>query len=70
MELQMNLVEQIVRQTKRTGLTHRALARLAQTSRPRVTAIINGNLEGVSTDLLLRILSAPGGSSVGEVPPR
>jgi predicted XRE-type DNA-binding protein len=55
LELQMDLVEEIVRQTKRTGLTHQALARLAQTSRPRVTAIINGNLEGVSTDLLLRI---------------
>jgi predicted XRE-type DNA-binding protein len=60
MELQMDLVEEIVRQTKRTGLTHQALAMLAQTSRPRVTAIINGNLEGVSTDLLLRILSALG----------
>lgn len=58
MELQMDLVEEIVRQTKRTGLTHQALAKLAQTSRPRVTAIVNGNLEGVSTDLLLRILSA------------
>ena len=60
MELQMDLVEEIVRQTKRTGLTHQALARLAQTSRSRVTAIINGNLESVSTDLLLRILSALG----------
>ena len=60
MELQMQLVEEIVRQTKRSGLTHQVLARLAQTSRPRVTAIINGNLDGVSTDLLLRILSALG----------
>jgi transcriptional regulator with XRE-family HTH domain len=37
-----------------------ALARLAQTSRPRVTAILNGNLEGVSTDLLLRLLGVLG----------
>ena len=60
MELQMDLVEEIVRQTRRNGLTHQGLARVAQTSRPRVTAILNGNLEGVSTDLLLRILTALG----------
>jgi len=41
-------------------MTHSALARVARTSRPRVTAILNGNLEGVSTDLLLRILAALG----------
>jgi len=42
------------------GITHANLAKLASTSRPRVTAILNGNLEGVSTDLLLRILAALG----------
>jgi len=58
--VQFALVEEIGREIKRGGLTHAALARLAQTSRPRVTAILNGNLEGVSTDLLLRLLGALG----------
>lgn len=41
-------------------MTHACLARLARTSRPRLTAILNGNLDRVSTDLLLRILAALG----------
>ena len=60
LRVQFELVEEIGREFKRVGLTHAALARLAQTSRPRVTAILNGNLEGVSTDLLLRLLGALG----------
>ena len=60
LELQIELLEEILRQVKRAGLTHQELARLSRTSRPRVTAILNGNLEGVSTDLLLRILSGLG----------
>jgi len=58
--LQLDLVERIAAEVRRAGLTHAGLARLAGTSRPRVTAILNGNLEGVSTDLLLRILAALG----------
>ena len=58
--LQLDLVERIAAEVRRAGLTHAGLARLAGTSRPRVTAILNGNLEGVSTDLLLRILAAIG----------
>ena len=60
LRVQFELVEEIGRELKRVGLTHAALARLAQTSRPRVTAILNGNLEGVSTDLLLRLLGVLG----------
>jgi predicted XRE-type DNA-binding protein len=60
LRVQFELVEEIGRELKRVGLTHVALARLAQTSRPRVTAILNGNLEGVSTDLLLRLLGVLG----------
>jgi len=58
--LQLGLVERIAAEVRRAGLTHAGLARLAGTSRPRVTAILNGNLAGVSTDLLLRILAALG----------
>jgi predicted XRE-type DNA-binding protein len=60
LRVQFELVEEIRRGLKRVGLTHAGLARLAETSRPRVTAILNGNLEGVSTDLLLRLLGALG----------
>jgi predicted XRE-type DNA-binding protein len=60
LRVQFELVEEIGRELKRVGLTHAALARRAQTSRPRVTAILNGNLDGVSTDLLLRLLGVLG----------
>jgi transcriptional regulator with XRE-family HTH domain len=53
-------VAEIGREFKRVGLTHAALARRARTSRPRVTAVLNDNLEGVSTNLLLRLLGVLG----------
>jgi predicted XRE-type DNA-binding protein len=59
-EVQLELAEQIALEVRREGITHARLARLAETSRPRLTAILNGNLDGVSTDLLLRILGALG----------
>ena len=59
-EFQLELAEQIALEVRRAGMTHVRLARLAGTSRPRLTALLNGNLEGVSTDLLLRILAALG----------
>ena len=59
-EVQIELAEQIALEMRRAGVTHVRLARLAGTSRPRLTAILNGNLDGVSTDLLLRILAALG----------
>lgn len=59
-EVQLNLAERISLEVRRGGLTHAHVASIAGTSRPRVTAILNGNLDGVSTDLLLRILAALG----------
>jgi predicted XRE-type DNA-binding protein len=59
-EVQLELAEQIALELRRAGMTHECLARLARTSRPRLTAILNGNLDGVSTDLLLRVLAALG----------
>jgi predicted XRE-type DNA-binding protein len=41
-------------------LTHAEIAKRAGTSRTRVTAIANGNTQGISTDLLIRVLSATG----------
>ena len=40
--------------------THAEIAKRAGTSRTRVTAIANGNTQGMSTDLLIRVLSATG----------
>jgi predicted XRE-type DNA-binding protein len=41
-------------------LTHAEIAKLAGTSRTRVTAIANGNTHGISTDVLIRVLAATG----------
>ena len=41
-------------------LTHAEIAKRAGTSRTRVTAIANANTQGISTDLLIRVLSATG----------
>lgn len=41
-------------------LTHAEIARLAGTSRTRVTGIANGNTHGVSIDVLIRVLAATG----------
>lgn len=41
-------------------LTHAEIARRSGTSRTRVTAILNDDLEHVSTDLLIRILASLG----------
>ena len=48
---------QIIRNGK---MTHTEIAKKAGTSRTRVTSIANGNTKGISTDLLIRVLSATG----------
>jgi predicted XRE-type DNA-binding protein len=58
--LRSNLNSKIVEVVARKGLTHVQVARLARTSRTRVTAILNRNTKDVSTDLLLRVLYALG----------
>ena len=40
--------------------THAQIAKRAGTSRTRVTAIANGNTQGISTDVLIRVLAATG----------
>ncbi len=60
MALRRQLNDKIVEVVKRSGLTHAQVAKLAKTSRSRLTAILNRNTSRVSTDLLLRILGALG----------
>ena len=50
-------LKKIVRKQK---YTHAEIARRSGTSRTRVTAIMNDDLEHVSTDLLIRILASLG----------
>jgi predicted XRE-type DNA-binding protein len=50
-------LKEIARQRK---ITHAEIANRAGTSRTRVTAILNDDLEHVSSDLLIRILASLG----------
>ncbi len=59
-ELRNHLNSKIAEVVERKGLTHSQVARLAGTSRTRVTAIINRNTKDISTDLMLRVLYALG----------
>jgi predicted XRE-type DNA-binding protein len=59
-ELRSNLNSKIAEIVERKGLTHAQVARLARTSRTRITAILNRNTKDVSTDLMLRVLYALG----------
>ena len=50
-----------LRQAVSEGLfTHAEVARRGGSSRSRVTAILNGNLDNVSSDLLIRLLGGLG----------
>lgn len=59
-QLRSDLNSKIAEIVQRKGLTHAQVARLARTSRTRITAILNRNTKNVSTDLLLRVLYALG----------
>ncbi len=59
-EIRSDLNDKIIEVVKKRGLTHDQVARLAHTSRTRVTAILNRNTQDISTDLMLRVLAALG----------
>lgn len=60
MAFRSNLNNQIINIVKKKGLTHAQLAKLAGSSRTRMTALLNRNISDISTDLMLRVLSALG----------
>jgi len=64
MEFRARLNKKIVELAKVRGVTHAELAEKAGASRTRITAILNGQTMGVSTDFLLRILYALGCKTV------
>ena len=59
-ELRSDLNSKIIEVVKKKGLTHAQVAKLAGTSRTRLTAIMNRNSRDISTDLMLRVLGALG----------
>lgn len=59
-EIRSELNDKIIEVVKKRGLTHDQVARLAHTSRTRVTAILNRNTQDISTDLMLRVLASLG----------
>ncbi|HXK61073.1 MAG TPA: XRE family transcriptional regulator [Acidobacteriota bacterium] len=60
MEFRSELTCELIKIIRSGSLTHAEIAKRAGTSRSRVTAIANGNTQGISTDLLIRVLSATG----------
>lgn len=60
MEFRSELTCTLTRIIREGNLTHADIAKRAGTSRTRVTAVANGNTQGMSTDLLIRVLSATG----------
>ena len=62
-ELRSDLNSKIIAIVGDKALTHGQVARLARTSRTRVTAIMNRNTKDISTDLMLRVLYALGSTA-------
>ena len=59
-QVQHALLKRLRRIVRDQALTHAELAQLGGSSRTRVTSILNGNLDSVSSDLLIRLISALG----------
>lgn len=62
-ELRRQLQKKISEVVRHSGMTHAEVAKAAATSRTRLTALLNGNTLHISTDLMLRLLSALGYSA-------
>jgi predicted XRE-type DNA-binding protein len=60
MEFRSDLTCALAKIIRNGKMTHAEIAKKAGTSRTRVTAIANGNTKGISTDLLIRVLTATG----------
>ena len=58
MEFRSEITVSLVKIIQKGALTHAEIAKIAGTSRTRVTAIANGNTQGISTDVLIRVLAA------------
>ena len=59
-KIRSDLNDKIITVVERKELTHAQVAKLAGTSRTRITALLNRNTQDISTDLMLRVLGALG----------
>ncbi len=59
-QVQHALLKRLRQIVRAEALTHAEVASRGGSSRTRITAILNGNLDNVSTDLLIRLLSGLG----------
>lgn len=59
-EFKSELNSKIIKIVEKSGITHAELAKLAGSSRTRMTALLNRNTMDISTDLMLRVLAALG----------
>ena len=59
-QVQHTLLKRLRQIVLDNGLTHAEVAKRGASSRTRVTSILNGNLDNVSSDLLIRLLAALG----------
>ena len=59
-EISSDLNDKIIETVMKQRLTHAQVAKLAKTSRTRITALMNRQSRDISTDLMLRILGAIG----------
>ena len=59
-EIRSDLNDKIIETVMKQRLTHAQVAKLAKTSRTRITALMNRQSRYISTDLMLRILCAIG----------
>jgi predicted XRE-type DNA-binding protein len=59
-EFRSDLNDKIIEVVSKKGLTHADVAKLARTSRTRITAILNRNTQDISTDFMLRVLASLG----------
>jgi predicted XRE-type DNA-binding protein len=59
-EVRSTLNDESIRIVEKSGLTHAQVAKLAGMSRSLLTAILNRNTHGVSTDLMLHIVASLG----------
>jgi predicted XRE-type DNA-binding protein len=59
-DLRIDLNDKIIDVVKRRKLTHAAVAKLAHTSRTKITALLNRNTSHISTSMMIRVLAALG----------
>jgi predicted XRE-type DNA-binding protein len=59
-QVQHTLSRRLKEIVRKEGITHAELAKKSGASRTRVTAVLNDNLEHVSSDLLIRMLASLG----------